>query len=141
MKTKLHYSRLFAGVAMALGTGVVMSTAVAGPGPDYWRNPGKAPSTAAVAPVAPMTHANAACTDARVVSVTETKFIQANSRGPTRTVEVGKKLVCTSCDTPMIVMKPSGNNARGAMAPVEIRGTHECSKNGCAPTISVVRAQ
>jgi hypothetical protein len=71
------------------------------------------------------------CSDPRLVSVTETKPAWHNGRGPLTTVEVGKKLVCTSCDTPMIVMKPSGHNGRGAMAPVAIKGTHDCG-NGCA---------
>ncbi len=139
MKTKLRFSKLFAGVAMALGTGAIMSTAVAGPGPDYWRNLGKAPSTATVSPAAPMIHANTACTDARIVSVTEKKFIQANGRGPMRTVEVGKKQVCTACDVPTIVMKPSGHNARGAMVPVAIKGSHDCTTNGCKPDTSLAR--
>ena len=108
-------------------------------GPDDWRKHGQAPSPAPSAPAAPMPHTATACTDARLVSVTEAKFIQANGRGPTRTVEVGKKLVCTACDIPMIVMKPSGHNARGAMAPVAIRGTHDCTKNGCTPVATVAR--
>lgn len=138
MNTTTLRSKLLAGAALALGTSFVIPNVIAGPGPEYWRNQGKAPS-AASAPAAPKPHTVTACTDARMVSVTETKFIQANGRGPTRTVEVGKKLVCTSCDIPMIVMKPSGHNARGAMAPVAIRGTHDCTKNGCTPAATVAK--
>ncbi len=82
---------------------------------------------------------NAACVDARVISKTEPRFIQANGRGPTRTVEVGKKLACTSCDIPTVVMKASGHNARGAMAPVAIKGMHDCTQNGCTPATSIAR--
>jgi hypothetical protein len=127
MKTYTFRSRLLAGVTLSLGAGLAVP-AIAGPGPQYWRNPGKSESTMTVAPPAHGEHAIRACTDARVVSVTETKSILPNGRGPTRTVEVGKKLVCTSCDIPIIVMKPSWQNARGPLAPVTIKGTHDCTK-------------
>jgi hypothetical protein len=133
MKTNIRYSKLLAGVALALGTGLVVPAAIAGPGPGYWRNQGAAPTTPVVAPMPPSPRTEVVCTDARVVSVTETKFVQANGRGPMRTAEVGRKMVCTSCDVPLVVMKPSGHNARGAMAPVAIRGTHDCAMNGCMP--------
>ena len=139
MKTNTLRSKLLAGAALALGISFANPNVIAGPGPDYWRNQGKASSPAASAPAATMPRTVAACTDARLESVTETKFIQANGRGPTRTVEVGKKLDCTACDIPMIVMKPSGHNARGAMAPVAISGTHDCTKNGCTPVATVAR--
>jgi hypothetical protein len=82
-------------------------------------------------------HAVRACTDARLVSVTETKPAWHNGRGPLTTVEVGKKLVCTSCDTPMIVMKPSLHNGRGPMVPVAINGTHDCTAKGCTPPSTI----
>lgn len=131
--------KLLAGAALAFGTSFAIPNVIAGPGPNSWLNQGKAPSTATRDPAAPKPHTVAGCTDARLVSVTETEFIQANGRGPTRTVEVGKKLVCTSCDIPMIAMKPSGHNARGAMAPVAIRGTHDCTKNGCTSVAIVAK--
>lgn len=77
-----------------------------------------------------------ACTDARLVTVTETKPTWHNGRGPLTTVAVGQKLECTSCDKPMIAMKPSGHNGRGAMAPVEIRGKHDCTKGGCGTAVA-----
>jgi hypothetical protein len=138
MKTIAPRSTLLAAAALAFGTSLITSTLFAA-APDHRHTPGKAPSTTTVAPVETTTAVNAACTDARLVSVTETKFLHANGRGPTRTVELGQKLVCTACDTPMIVMKPSGHNARGAMAPVAIRGTHDCTKNGCTPVARVAR--
>lgn len=138
MKTSMPRSKLIAGAALAMATGLAVPTAIAGPGPDYWRNLGKPESKSSPAPAAPVE--TKACTDARLVSVTETKPTWPNKRGPLQTVEVGKKLVCTSCDTPLIVMKPSGHNGRGAMAPVAIKGTHDCTKNGCTPAASVARA-
>ena len=128
-------SALFVGAVLSLGAVLTVSTATAGPGPDYWRNLDKK-DDGATAPAAPMAHATRACTDARLVSVTETKSILPNGRGPTQTVEVGKKLVCTSCDIPLIVMKPSLPNGRGPMVPVAIKGTHDCTK-GCATTAGI----
>ena len=137
MKTHPVALNLIAGAALAWGSGFAIPAALAGPGPDYWRNQGKSENTAIAVPAAPTTPITRACTDARLIAVTETKTILPNGRGPMQTVEVGKKLVCTSCDTPLIVMKPSGHNARGGMAPVAIEGTHDCAKKGCTPGTSV----
>ena len=133
MKTNTLRLNFIAGAALALGAGLAVPTARAGPGLDYWRNLGKPESRSSLAPTAPV-HTKV-CSDAQLVSVTETKPTWPNSRGPLQTVEVGKKLVCTSCDTPMIVMKPSLHNGRGPMTPVAIKGTHNCTK-GCAPLAS-----
>lgn len=113
-----------------LASGLLASIVLAGPGPDYWRNLGKTADPKIDAP-SPATIPVRACIDARVVTVTETKPGWHNGRGPLVTTEVGRKLTCTACDTPVIVMKPSGPNARGAMAPVAIPGTHDCTKAGC----------
>lgn len=137
MKTKNLTLKLFAGAALALGTGLTIPTAISGPGPDHWRNSGKTENSAIVAPVVPMTHTARGCTDARLMSVTETKTMLANGRGPMQTIEVGKKLACTSCDTPKTVMKASWHNGRGPLASVAIKGTHDCSKSGCTPGTSV----
>ena len=136
MNISILPSRLVAGVALSLGTGLAVP-AIAGPGPQYWRNLGKSDTTTAVVPAVRGGNTNPACTDARVVSVTETKSILPNGRGPMRTTEVGKKLACTSCDTPVIAMKPSWPNARGPLVPVAIKGTHDCTANGCMPAASV----
>ena len=135
MKTHIVSSTLLAGAALALGTVLTVSSATAEPNPDDCRNLGKKDNkaTARAAPKAPATRA---CTDARFVSVTETKSMLPNGRGPTQTVEAGKKLVCTSCDIPLIVMKPSLPNGRGPMVPVEIKGTHDCTK-ACATVASI----
>ena len=134
MKTHIISSAILAG-ALSLGAVLTISTASAGPGSDYWRNLGQK-DTGAPAPAAPTAHAVRACTDARLVSITETKSILANGRGAMQTVEVGKKFVCTSCDVPMVTMKPSLPNGRGPMVSVAIRGTHDCS-TGCATIASV----
>lgn len=137
MKTNAFRSKLLAGVALALGTGLAIPAAVAGPGPQYWRNAGKTDTNTAVA-AAPAARAARACTDARLVTVTETKPTWHNGRGPLVTTDMAKKFECTSCDTPMVVMKPSGYNGRGGMAPVEIRGKHDCTKSGCGGTVASV---
>jgi hypothetical protein len=105
-----------------LASGLFATAALAGPGPENW-NQGKASTPRA-------------CTDARLVTVTETKPSLHNGRGPLVTTVIGRKLECTSCDTPMIVMKRSAHNGRGAMAPVEIKGKHDCSKNGCGTPVA-----
>ncbi len=117
-------------------SGLFAAAALGGPGPQYWNRPASAPVSKP--DPAPKTVAPAvrACTDSRVVSVTKTESILPNGRGPHRTFEVGKKLICTSCDTPTVVMKPSGHNGRGAMAPVTIKGTHDCG-TGCAVVASL----
>ena len=130
MKSQILRSRLLGGVALVAVTTFAVPL-VAGPGPQYWSNPGKANDTTTVIPAKPGERAVRACTDARLVSVTETKPAWHNGRGPLTTVEVGRKLVCTSCETPMIVMKPSLHNGRGPMVPVAIEGTHDCTANGC----------
>lgn len=132
MKANL-LSSLFAGAVLVLGTGLAIPAAVAGPGPEYWRNLGKTPERTPAASVSSST-VSMRCTDARVVPITETKSILPNGRGPTRTVEVGRKVMCTSCDAPLVVMKPSGHNGRGAMMPVAIKGSHDCAKSGCNPS-------
>jgi hypothetical protein len=131
-------SRLLAGAALILGTGLAVP-AIAGPGPQYWRNLGKPANTTTVAPAARSEKTNPACTDSRSVSVTATKPAWQNGRAPLTTVEVGKKLVCTSCDTPLIVMKPTWPNARGPLEPVALKGTHDCTKNGCMPAANIAR--
>lgn len=117
-------------------SGLFTAAALAGPGPEYWRSPGKTDGNAAVT-AAPIERAARACTDARLVTVTQTKPSWHNGRGPLVTTEVGKTLECTSCDTPMVVMKPSGHNGRGAMAPVEIKGKHDCTKSGCGTAVAI----
>jgi hypothetical protein len=131
MKASIIRSTLHLGVVLTLSTGLAGPAAIAGPGLDYWRNLGQAGNSAPK--VNPATIADAArqCTDSRAIVITESKPLFPNGRGPTRTVEVGRKFVCTSCDSPMIAMKPSGDNGRGAMTSVAIAGVHDC--NGCAP--------
>lgn len=135
MKTNAFRSTFLAGAALALGTGLAIPAAIAGPGPQYWSNQGKTDNKTAVT-AATTQRAAPVCTDARLVTVTETKPSWHSGRGPLVTTEVGKKLECTSCDTPMVVMKPSGHNGRGAMAPVEIKGKHDCTKNGCGTAVA-----
>ena len=123
MKTN-NLARKFLGLAaLTLGTAIAIPSTVAAP----------ATTTGNVS-----TPNARACTDARLVTVREIKPSLHNGRGPQITTQVGKKLECTSCDTPMVAMKPSGHNGRGAMAPVEIKGRHDCSKNGCGPAVAVV---
>jgi hypothetical protein len=130
MKTGILRSTLHLGTVLALSTGLTGPAALAGPGLEYWRNFGQSRTSASNVDPAPITAARP-CTDSHVVAITESKPLFPNGRGPIRTVEVGSKLACTSCDSPMVAMKPSGDNGRGAMTPVALKGLHNC--NGCAP--------
>lgn len=55
MKTNMRYSKLLAGVALALGTGLIIPSAVAGPGSgaSIWRTK-PVPEKAPAAPAAPV---------------------------------------------------------------------------------------
>lgn len=86
-----------------------------------------APATPAPAPTPPAP----ACPNARLTTVTETKTLSPGGRAATQRIESTRRLTCTACDVPMTVLRPSGHNGRGAMAPVTISGTHDCSR-GCA---------
>jgi hypothetical protein len=117
--------------------GLFGAAALAGPGPQYWSNHGKSSAKPALTEVS-SPRLLRACSDARLVSIAETKPAWSNGRGPLVTTEVGQKLMCASCDTPAVVMKPSGPNARGPMMPVEIKGQHDCTKNGCGTAVMTV---
>lgn len=131
MKTNAHRSVLLAAVIVASASGIAIPAAVAGAEGSLGRKNSNVPVAADSAK-----RASPDCTDARWVTITETKPGWHNGRGPRLTTEVGKKLECTSCDTPMVVMKPSGHNGRGAMAPVAIKGKHACTKERCGPELA-----
>ena len=133
MKTNSLRSVLFAGAALA-AVGFATSNARAGAEPEHARNQHKTRNTPALTIAE---RSQPSWTDARLAAVTETRSSLPNGRGTQVTSEVSKKLECTSCDTPMIAMKPSGHNGRGAMAPVEIRGRHDCTKDGCGTAVAV----
>jgi hypothetical protein len=135
MKTR-HIIRISIGT---FAIGVFALAARAGPGPQYWRDQANAGNKAAVSPPS-AERAFRGCGDARLVTITETKSSWTNGRGPMLTTTVGQKLMCTACDTPAIVMKPSGHNGRGAMVPVEIKGKHDCSKNGCGAAVATANS-
>lgn len=133
MKTNTFRFTLLAGAVLALGTGVAIPAAIAGP--EFWPSVSNREKAGAATPDS-AERGSVSCIDARWVNVTETKPRWHNGRGPLLTTELGKKLECTSCDTPMVAMKPSGHNGRGAMAPVAIKGKHDCAKSNCAPAVA-----
>lgn len=139
MKTHTLSSKLLAGFALALASSVAVPVSLAGPGSgvSIWRNADKNDSSVVVAPAADDNTDPRACTDARLVPITEHKWIRTGGRGP-RIVEVGKRLACTSCATPTVARKTSDRNAHSPKASLPIRGTHDCGKSGCGGTIALV---
>ncbi len=137
MKTKLRYSKLLAGVALALGTGLLIPTAVAGPGSgvSIWRNK-PAPEKTPAAPSATIEPPRA-CTDSRLISVKEAKWVRGGGRGMV-IVDAGKTLVCNSCATPTVAAKTHDRNSNGPKAALPIKGLHDCSKNGCGGKVASV---
>lgn len=138
MKTNMRYSKLLAGVALALGTGLIIPTAVAGPGSgvSIWRNK----PAAEKAPAAPSASVEPprACTDSRLISVKEAKWVRGLGRGMV-IVDAGKALVCNSCATPTVAAKTHDRNSNGPKASMPIKALHDCVKSGCGGTVASVK--
>jgi hypothetical protein len=124
MKTPCTLLQTSAGL---IASGVLIATAWAGPGSNYWRDSVPTGRTTPPAAAVPNRHMIRDCTDSRLVSVMETRPILPNGRGPIRTTVVGQKRTCFSCGTPSIAMKPSWPNARGPLVPVTIPAPHDCT--------------
>lgn len=131
MKTTTLISKCRAGTA---GLVLVSTVAFAGPGSgaSIWRsNPATPTPPVADAPPTPMT-----CTDARLISVKETKWVRGGGRGMT-VVDAGKRLVCNSCVIPVAVTRPADRNSNGPKANTPSKGLHECGAAGCgAPKVA-----
>ncbi len=118
-------SKLLAGTA---GFGLAATLALAGPGSgvSIWRNdPTPAGSPTATPPALPTV-----CTDARLISVKEAKWVRGGGRGMT-IVDAGKRLVCNSCATPVAITRPVDRNGNGPKANLPSRGLHDCTSTGC----------
>lgn len=128
-------SKVLAGAMLVLGTSLALPTAFAGPGSgvSIWRNSPK-PDKIPAAPATSGTMA-APCTDSRVISVKEAKWVRGNGRGMT-IVDAGKTLVCNSCATPVAVSRPVDRNSNGPKAGKPSRGLHDCTKGGCGTVVA-----
>ena len=137
MKTNTFRSTLLAGAALALGTGFAIPAAVAGPGSgvSIWRDKPGATNTAP-ASVTP-SETPRVCTDARLISVKESKWVRGLGRGMV-IVDAGKALVCNSCATPVVVAKTHDRNSNGPKASMPIKALHDCTKNACGTAVASV---
>ncbi len=135
MKTNLLSAKLLAGIALALGTGLAIPSATAGPGSgvSIWRNKPAADKTVAAPVASPETPR--ACTDSRLISVKEAKWVRGLGRGMV-IVDAGKALVCNSCSTLTVAAKTHDRNSNGPKASAPSRGLHDCSTGGCGGTVA-----
>jgi hypothetical protein len=126
MKTSLTSKIAGASVGLLLA-GFVSSSAIAGPGPQYWQSRAKAPAVEPAKPESAPTHA---CAGATVVPVTTMKPAQANGRGPLVAVQTGTKTVCHMCPVTTTVRTNSLPNGRGTWTTTEVTQTgveHTCT--------------
>jgi len=126
MKTKSM--KLFFVVLTVTAALLVLPTANAGSGADYWRRLERArdentarsqPSTTPVA-----------CTDPKLVAVTKTKNDWPNAKGPLVTTVVGSNVQCTSCSAATTVAKHSWMNGKGPLVFTDVPAKHECMQCG-----------
>lgn len=136
MKTSLLTKTAGASVGL-LFLALVSSSAVAGPGPQYWQSLGKA-KTPAVEPAKPAAALTHLCAGATVVPVTVMKPAQANGKGPLVEVQTGTKAVCHMCPVTTTVRTNSLPNGRGTWTTAEVTKTgveHTCTN--CAAMASL----
>lgn len=103
------------------------SSAIAGPGPQYWAAQGKPKAdTVAKADATPVK----LCAGAEVVASTIMKPALANGKGPLVPVQVGTKTVCHMCPVTTVVTRNSLPNGKGT--PVTTRVTKIGAEHNCA---------
>jgi hypothetical protein len=128
MKTSLLTKAPGIGLGVLFLT-VVSSTAVAGPGPQYWQSLGKAKAPA-VEPAKPSTAPTHLCPGGMVVPVTVMKPTLPNGRGPLVAVQTGTKTVCRICPVTVTVTANAWPNGRGPLTTMEVTKTgveHACT--------------
>lgn len=127
MKTSFFRPALLVGTGLILSSTLVVS-AIAGPGPQYWQNSGKAADGADQANVT----ATGVCPGSKLVPVTVTNPAWANGKGPLVETQVGTKRVCSVC--PVTGVTTVGwSNGRGPATKGETAATgaqHDCA-TGC----------
>lgn len=127
---KAPLSSLSAGLSLGLLASVLLSSsALAGPGPQYWQNVGRtnASATTQTKPAATAAHL---CAGAETVAVTTMKPALPNGRGPLVEVQTGTKTVCHMCPVTTTVRTNSLPNGRGTWTTTEVTKTgveHTCT--------------
>jgi len=103
----------------------------AGAGFQYWQALKASP---AIPPTAASSQAAIVklCTNMTVVPIIVLTPSAPNGRGPLQAVQIGTKVVCTSCEMNAIVQKVIAPNGRGPLQAVAVAtGLHDCSA-GCS---------
>jgi hypothetical protein len=114
-----------------LFSALLSTTAVAGPGPQFWAQQtaaAKARSEAAKSTTAPA--AVQLCADAHVVAVTAMQPMMANGKGPLVERKVGTKTVCHICPVKGVSVKTAQANGKGPITVTETSQTgveHNCA--------------
>jgi len=134
MKTSTLGSSVLAGAALALGAGLTVSTVLAGPGSgvSIWRNKPEAPPSA---PAPAATVEASRCSDARIISVKESKWVRGLGRGMV-VVDAGKAVVCNTCSSAVAAPKAHDRNANGPKAALAAKPLHDCTKAGCGVSVA-----
>ena len=128
MKTSLLSKTAGASLALTF-LALAYSSAIAGPGPQYWQSLGKA-KAAAAEPAKPAAASTQLCAGATVVPVTAMKSPQSNGRPPFVTVQTGTKTVCHMCPVTTTVRTNSLPNGRGTWTTADVTKTgveHACT--------------
>lgn len=110
------------GWRVALGL-IALSSAYAGPGPQYWRNAGKPDQLQPTGRGSDQ--CGMVCADSKTVPVTELRNDWPNGRGPQHAVAIGTEQVCTMCGQ-TTTLKPDWPNGRGPLRAVTSTATHVC---------------
>ncbi len=124
MKTTLSRKAALAGALIAS----LVTTAYAGPGPQFWANFHKNSDTPAK-----LTAATSMCPGLHEVDATTLKPAWANGRGPLTEVKIGSERVCHMCPVTTAVTTHQWANGRGPALSSENTSagpTHHCS-TGC----------
>jgi hypothetical protein len=116
--------------ASLLVAAILASSALAGPGPQYWAFSNR--SQIAAKPATPAT-AMHGCPGAACVAATAQKPSWTNGRGPLTAVSAGTQTVCQTCPVATVVTTNAWPNGRGPSVQTESLKTgvpHACTSCG-----------
>jgi hypothetical protein len=75
------------------------------------------------------------CTDSRVISVKEAKWVPGRGRGMI-IVDAGKQPVCNSCASPVAAARLTDRNSHGAKANKPGMTLHDCTPKDCGAALA-----
>ena len=108
------------GGLLVLALAIVVPTATAGPGPQYWRDLGQIKTQTQAKEIEPDATVMLVCGACKTVKLTEFKSSQTNGRPPMSWMEVGSKHDCEHCGGTITVVKGKTKDEM----------QHNCSKCG-----------